>query len=183
MTYTLVAELDNTSTTYVDTGVALGGTFPSTSLLTTIDRPRTDGRLVVDPGAVVKLQAAKIDAAFGSYLIAEGTGGYEVVFTSRTDDRYGFGGTFDTNDDDKYTTDGNPATSEALPAPANWAGIYVGPMGSLSMDQALVTFAGGVTDVGGSFSGVQRRRTAPDETGPHHQQHAAAERVGHGRPG
>jgi hypothetical protein len=152
-TFTLVAELDKTRPTYVDTGVAMGGTFPSSSLLTTINRPRTDGRLVVDPGAVVKLQASRIEAKFGSYLIAEGIGGYEVIFTSRQDDRYGAGGTFDTNDDVKYATDGNPNTTPSAPQPGNWGGIYVGPMGSLSMDQALVSYAGGVTAVGGTFSG------------------------------
>ena len=59
------------------------------------------GRLRIDPGVVVKLNDARIEARRGeSNLIAEGLPGYPIIFTSAMDDRFGMGGTFDTNNDD-----------------------------------------------------------------------------------
>ena len=79
----------------------------------------------------------------GAQLIAEGTADRPIVFTSRFDDRYGAGGTFDTSSD---------AARPAILA----RGIGVAwshdtfPM---SIDHALITFGGGVTSVAGGFSG------------------------------
>ena len=59
---------------------------------------RATGRLVIDPGAVVKLMGARIELERGnSQLIAEGTPLSRIIFTSLADNRYGAGGTFDTN--------------------------------------------------------------------------------------
>ncbi|WP_173405146.1 Ig-like domain-containing protein, partial [Novipirellula maiorica] len=80
-------------------------------------------------------------------LLAEGDEGNEVIFTSRADDRYGAGGTFDTNGD----TFGTGTAGE-------WAGIYASPTSRLSLDHALVAFAGGITGVGGgtaAFNPIQ----------------------------
>ena len=38
-------------------------------------RPRLNASLVIDPGAVIKLEAARIEATFGANVIAEGTDG------------------------------------------------------------------------------------------------------------
>jgi len=142
--FTLIAELDGDDTTYTDYGTALGGTL---TLKTRLDRPRTDARLTIDPGTVVKLEGAKIETDIGAQLIAEGTSGYDVIFTSRLDDRFGAGGTFDTNNDN------DQASGENQPNAGDWAGIYAGPFSTLSIDHALITFGGGITDLGGTFAG------------------------------
>ncbi len=65
-----------------------------------IQRPRLDASLVIDPQIVIKSDGARIDVGIGATLLAEGFAGQEIVFTSLDDDRYGAGGTFDTNSDD-----------------------------------------------------------------------------------
>lgn len=143
-TYTLIADLDKTATTFVDTGITLQRTLPALPT-NPRDRARLDARLSIDPGIVVKLQGARIEAEMGAQLIAEGSPGRQVIFTSRLDDRYGAGGTFDTNNDDS-------ATTETTPSAGNWGGLYIGHLGSGSIDRALVTFGGGSVPVGGSFA-------------------------------
>ncbi len=103
---------------------------------------RPDARLRIDPGVVVKLDDAIIEVGLGAQLIAEGTDGKEVVFTSLFDDRFGGSGTFDTTSD--------AATSRANPG--DWGGIYLGFVSSGSIDRALITFAGGSVPLGGSFA-------------------------------
>ncbi|NNE01070.1 MAG: hypothetical protein HKN47_27455, partial [Pirellulaceae bacterium] len=91
---------------------------------------------------------ARIELGFGSNLIAEGIDGKEVIFTSRNDDEFGAGGTFDTNGDGSNTT----------PAARNWAGIFAFPNSRTSIDRALIAYAGGVTGVGGgtaAFNPIQ----------------------------
>ena len=143
-TFTLIADLDRTATTYIDSGVTLQRTLVSPDGAR--DRARLDARLSIDPGIVVKLQGARIEAEMGAQLIAEGVAGRQVIFTSRLDDRYGAGGTFDTNNDD------SAGAAERVPSPGNWGGFYFGQMGSGSIDRALITFAGGNVPVGGSFA-------------------------------
>ncbi|MCP4169238.1 MAG: hypothetical protein GY758_00515, partial [Fuerstiella sp.] len=58
-----------------------------------------DASLAIDAGVIVKLEGSRIQTGFGAQLIAEGQAGREIIFTSRLDDKYGAGGTFDTNDD------------------------------------------------------------------------------------
>ena len=103
--FILVGELDGKTATFTDNGTVLRGTLTAAA---TLQRPREDARLAIDPGTVVKVEGSKIEAEFGAQLIAEGRPGYDVVFTSRADDRYGASGTFDTNNDGLQSA---PATS------------------------------------------------------------------------
>ncbi|MCA9064142.1 MAG: DVUA0089 family protein, partial [Planctomycetaceae bacterium] len=138
--YTLVAELDKSTTNFTDSGTTLNRTLTA---VTFRDQARTDARLAIDPGVVVKLEGARIEAEVGAQIIAEGIEGRQVIFTSKLDDRYGAGGTFDTNDDGGATA----------PSPGNWGGLYIGHMGSVSLDYALITFAGGIVPLEGNFAG------------------------------
>lgn len=141
--YVLIADLpDSTSsnrTSFSDTGTDLGVTLSAESL--GVQRPRLSASLVIDPGAILKLESARIEATFGSNIIAEGLDGLPIVFTSRTDDSVGAGGTFDTN---------NNGTSN-YPAPRDWGGIYAAPTSRLSIDHARIAYAGGVTKLEGTF--------------------------------
>lgn len=140
--FVLVAELDRSTTTFTDTGSDLGRELEA---VTARLRGRFDASLTIDAGIVVKLEGSRIEAEVGTQVIAEGSAGREVIFTSRRDDRYGAGGTFDTNDDDTNA-------SETAPAPGNWGGIYIGHLGSVSLDHALVTFGGGLTPLESDFA-------------------------------
>ena len=103
---------------------------------------RRDARLAIDPGVVVKLDGTRIEANFGSQIIAEGTVNAPVVFTALNDNRFGAGGTFRTK----------PPSTQG-PAPGAWAGIYAGPTSSLHIDQAYISYAGGVSSIEGNFAG------------------------------
>ncbi|MCA9211010.1 MAG: hypothetical protein KDA55_21775, partial [Planctomycetales bacterium] len=143
-TFQLVAELNADDVTYLDTGATLGGAI---SGLGVINRPRPDARLAIDPGVVVKLLGAKIEAEIGAQLIAEGTAAAPIIFTSLNNDQYGAGGSFD--------TDGGRG---GVPLPGNWAGIYGGGFSTISLDHTLISYAGGETDLGGvpaSFNAVE----------------------------
>ena len=96
---------------------------------------------MIDPGAVIKLEAARIEATFGANIIAEGTDGLPVVFTSKLDDTIGAGGTFDTNNNGTATG----------PSPRDWGGIYMAPTTKLSVDYARFAYGGGVTKLEGTF--------------------------------
>lgn len=141
--YVLIADLpDSTSssrTVFVDNGSDLGVPLAAEAL--GVQRPRLGASLVIDPGAVIKLESARIEATFGASIIAEGTDGSPIVFTSRMDDSVGAGGTFDTNNNGLSTT----------PAPRDWGGIYISPTASLSLDHARIAYAGGVTKLEGTF--------------------------------
>ncbi|KAA1258524.1 Matrixin [Rubripirellula obstinata] len=144
----LVAELDRSDTTHVDSSADIG-TAPLT-LSPEAVRTRLDARLQVDPGVTIKSDDVRIELGFGADLIAEGTDVRPVVFTSRSDDRYGAGGTFDTT--------GNGETSGA---PGQWAGIYARPDASLSIDQAVIAYAGGTSTVEqttASFNAIEIRQ-------------------------
>lgn len=141
--YTLVAVLDRSATSYVDDGSDLGRTL---TIAATRDRGRLDARLSIDAGTIVKLEASRIETEVGAQFIAEGAPGRPVVFTSRLDDSFGAGGTFDTNNDNLLPT-------RTFPSPGNWGGIYIGHMGSASIDRALITYAGGIIPVGSNFAG------------------------------
>ena len=63
-------------------------------------------------------------------------------FTSFHDDRFGAGGTFDTD-----------ATQDSVPfSPGDWAGMFFGHQSRASLDHALITMAGGVTTIEGNFA-------------------------------
>ena len=128
---------DAADRTYLDEGTVVGGLLDNSTLGL---QARVHGRLAVDPGTIVKLNGAGIEMSFGSQLIAEGLDGSEVVFTSIQDVRYGAGGTFQTSD-------------EGSLAAGNWSGIYVGHMGSASIDHAVLAYGGGVSEDGaGNFT-------------------------------
>lgn len=144
--YFLAAELNATATSYSDSGQNVGtatrilvfsaGT-PALGL-----RPRLDARLSIDPKVIVKLNGGAVETTLGADFYAEGIGGGEVIFTSTNDDRYGAGGTFDTNDNEDRTA----AT------PGDWGGIFLGHGTRGSLDHAVVAFGGGAVGIEGDFS-------------------------------
>ncbi len=139
--YRLVAETALSVNNYTDNGSLAGGALLDEQQLDL--SARLDARLAIDPGTIVKLDGSHLDVSLGGQLIAEGRDGFEVVFTSLRDDRYGAGGTFDTRSD----------AGRTVPRPGDWGGIYASAMSKLSLDHANVQFAGGVTTVEGSFTG------------------------------
>ena len=140
--YGLVAELDQATLRaqnyrYTDQRAELGQVWlGSDSFL----EGRPAGRLMIDPGAVVKLNGGTIETSFGSQLIAEGMPGRRVVFTSLLDHRYGAGGTFETSGIGEVE-------------PGGWAGLYAGPMSQMSLDHAVVAYGGGIAEIPGVFAG------------------------------
>lgn len=136
--FVLVTQVDASSTTYFDEGLATEGVLDTTRAGT---RGRLDASLVFDPGLVTKLIGSRIELTHGSQLLAEGLPGREVVFTSSRDDRFGGGGTFDTNND------GTSGNAQA----ADWGGIYAGPGSHISLDNSVVAFGGGLTRIEGTF--------------------------------
>jgi hypothetical protein len=107
---------------------------------------RLGGRLAVDPGVVVKFNQSRIELERGSAnLIAEGRPGYPIILTSIADDRYGVGGTFDTNNDDRL------GVNELRPAAGNWGGLVFNHVSRGSLDQVLVAYAGGQTPLDGTY--------------------------------
>ena len=76
-----------------------------------------------------------------SQFIAEGTTSLPIIFTSMKDDRYGAGGTFDTN------KDGNQTAA----APGQWGGFYFGPASVGSLDHVGIFYGGGTVPIEGGF--------------------------------
>ncbi|WP_164101631.1 tandem-95 repeat protein [Candidatus Laterigemmans baculatus] len=139
--YRLVADLNSTDTGFFDSGSTTEGKL---DLTRNGVRGRSDASLIIDPGAVLKLEGARIELGIGTQLLAEGVAGQEVVFTSKLDDRYGTGGTFDTNND-VGTVTGNNA-----PQPGDWGGIYAAPGAHVSLDHSVIAFGGGLTRIEGT---------------------------------
>ncbi|MFM7076095.1 MAG: leishmanolysin-related zinc metalloendopeptidase, partial [Planctomycetaceae bacterium] len=102
---------------------------------------RATGRLVIDPGVVVKLMGARIELERGNaQLVAEGTPLERVIFTSLADNRYGAGGTFDTN--------GN---APDVRGPGDWSGIVAQAGAEVSIDNAYIAYGGGQSAIEGGF--------------------------------
>ncbi|MCM2374200.1 dockerin type I domain-containing protein [Aporhodopirellula aestuarii] len=141
--YHLIASLDGLSSTYTDGGASSEGLL---DLNRVGRRGRLDASLVIDPGMVVKLQGARIELGHGTQLLAEGTLSQPVIFTSSLDDRYGTGGTFDTNND-ANTLNGNEIAERG-----DWSGIYAGANAYVSLDHSVVSYAGGISLVTGGES-------------------------------
>ncbi|TWU18034.1 hypothetical protein Poly21_01890 [Allorhodopirellula heiligendammensis] len=141
--YRLIADLDGSRSTYTDDGSASEGVLDLNHVGV---RGRLDASLVVDPGMVVKLTGARIELGHGTQLLAEGTLARPVIFTSTQDDRYGAGGTFDTNNDAGTVAGSRDAER------GDWSGIYAGPNAHVSMDHAVVAYGGGVSLVEGGES-------------------------------
>ncbi len=119
-------------------GTPAGSVSPGSDRTTTT---LTDGRLRIDPGLTIKLGGARIETQISSQFIAEGTQSLPIVFTSVKDDRYGAGGTFDTNRDG----------SASAASTGNWAGLVFGPASTGSVSQARVFYGGGSVPIEGGF--------------------------------
>ncbi|MGB7347354.1 MAG: peptidase, partial [Pirellulaceae bacterium] len=139
--FTLVADLDASSTNYIDSS-APGQAF--LDLTREGVRGRLDASLVMDPGLIVKLRGARIELGQGTQLLAEGLGSNPVVFTSSLDDRFGTGGTFDTNNDG--------ITGDSLANRGDWSGIYAGPTANVSFDNVQLSYAGGISLLEGGLA-------------------------------
>ncbi|TWU59484.1 hypothetical protein Poly51_22720 [Rubripirellula tenax] len=137
--FRFVEQLNASDTSFTDND-AVGTTLLSTA--TQVLRSRLDASLVIDPGTVLKIDGARIEARFGGNLTAEGSPSLPIVFTSLEDQRYGSGGTFDTND----------RGDEGELNPGDWGGIYIGAASSASIDQAVIAGAGGTTRIEGGFA-------------------------------
>jgi hypothetical protein len=130
----------------VISGTPGGSIFPGLASSTAGQAPETtrieDGRLRIDPGVTVKMGGARIETKISSQLIAEGNTELPIVFTSIKDDRYGAGGTFDTNKD----------AQQSAGVPGQWGGFYFGPSSTASMDHVGIFYGGGSVPVEGGFT-------------------------------
>lgn len=142
--YQLIADLNRSQANFVDDGSVTGGAV--LDLNREGIRGRLDGSLVIDPNSVVKFRGARIELDHSTQLLAEGLRGQNVVFTSVLDDRFGAGGSFDTNEDA-----GTPGGG-TQPERGDWAGIYAGPTANVSLDNAIVAYGGGVSLIEGGQS-------------------------------
>ncbi|MGL6227137.1 MAG: GEVED domain-containing protein [Thermoguttaceae bacterium] len=105
-------------------------------------KSRTNGSLVVDPGIVTKSNNARIELEMGTQLLAEGTVDQPIIFTSLYDTRFGAGGTF-------KTSSKSGGTAVGVLQPGNWAGIIQLPDSHLSIDHAVLAYAGGSSVIEG----------------------------------
>jgi hypothetical protein len=97
----LVANLDAGSVSFIDDGSRQDAFLdPAHQGI----RGRLDASLVMDAGLIVKLRGSRIELGHGTQLLAEADETNPIVFTSSLDDRFGVGGTFDTNNDGSDTT-------------------------------------------------------------------------------
>ena len=143
--FELIATINQTDTVFVDDGTTLFGDLDDT--LGGKLRPRFDARLAIDSSVVLKLDGTHIQTELGAQLIAEGRDGYEIIITSILDDRYGAGGIFDTSND------GSPIPGGVNePTPGSWSGLYMGAESTLSMDNVVVAYGGGISGVEGTFT-------------------------------
>ena len=148
--YRLVAELDSTTDAFIDNGSSSDGLLDINHQGI---RGRLDGSLVFDPGLIVKLRGARIELGQGTQLLAEGVAANRVIFTSSLDDRFGIGGTFDTNNDNLT------ASGASAPARGDWSGIYAAPGAHVSFDHTVIAHGGGIS----LLEGGESRGFAPIE--------------------
>ncbi|NND99399.1 MAG: peptidase, partial [Pirellulaceae bacterium] len=141
--FTLVADLDASSAGFIDRGTSGDSIL---DLNRAGVRGRLDASLVMDPGLIMKFRGARIELGQGTQLLAEGLGSNPVVFTSSLDDRFGAGGTFDTNNDNETIT------GAAVPQRADWSGIYAGPTSFVSFDNVQLSYAGGISLLEGGLA-------------------------------
>ena len=141
-TYTLIADLrDPAITSIVDSGTSLVGTLGVETSGNV--RPRLDASLAMDPGLIAKLEGARIELGHSTQLLAEGVDGGRIVLTSKQDDRFGAGGTFDTNN--------NGLNGAGDARQQDWSGIFASPGANVSLDNAVVAYAGGISRLEGTF--------------------------------
>ncbi len=145
--YEFVTQLDRGTTSYSDNGQTRGGLLPDNGTADSVLLPRFDARLSIDPGLVIKLQGARIEASFGADFYAEGKDGQEIVFTSRLDDTFGAGGTFDTNNDG-----GAGEAGAGAPSGGDWGGLVFRQGSTGKLDFTQISYAGGSTAIEGAFT-------------------------------
>ena len=138
-TYRLVTQLNAVANTYVDNGTLTGSELVPLNIKV---RSRLDGGLVIDAGAILKMRGSRIELSDGGTLIAEGTSALPIVMTSLNNNRYGFGGTFDTAN----------TRGTRTPLPGDWGGVFVGHGGTASLDYNRLSYAGGTTRIEGGFA-------------------------------
>ncbi|MGI9443383.1 MAG: hypothetical protein ACR2N1_13005, partial [Rubripirellula sp.] len=141
--YRLVGRLDASTVLFTDDSA--GGDAALDLSLDGI-RGRLDASLVLDPAAIMKFRGSRIEMGQGTQLLAEGKLQSPIVFTSSLDDRFGAGGTFDTNNDN------NLESPPAEPVRGDWAGIYAGPTSNISFDQVQLSYAGGISLLDGGLA-------------------------------
>ncbi len=141
--FVLVADLDASSIGFIDNGSSSDGVL---DLSRQGIRGRLDASLVADPGLVMKFRGSRIELGQGTQFLAEGLTSDPVVFTSSLDDRFGAGGTFDTNNDRDLFNGNLP------PSLGDWSGIYAGPTAVVSFDNAVVAYGGGISNIEGGLS-------------------------------
>ncbi|KAA5546993.1 tandem-95 repeat protein [Roseiconus nitratireducens] len=142
-TFSLIAELDTSTASFIDDGTTSDGVLDLTRQGI---RGRLDASLVIDPGLIMKLRGSRIEMGQGTQLLAEGLESNPIVFTSTLDDRFGAGGTFDTNNDN------DTLAGAASPDRGDWSGIYAGPTSSVSLDNVQLAYAGGISLLEGGLS-------------------------------
>ncbi|MEM9825824.1 MAG: Ig-like domain-containing protein [Planctomycetota bacterium] len=134
--YEFLAQLNATDSSFLDDGTTSDGIL---DLSRTGIRGRLDASLVIDPSTVLKFRGSRIELGQGTNLLAEGFNTDRVIFTSFADDRFGAGGTFDTNND----VDAPAGSTD--PARGDWSGIYAGPTAYVSLDHAVIAYGGGIS--------------------------------------
>lgn len=146
--YFLVAELRLGETSLLDDGrdQSVDGSLLGRKLGANADNgskllARFDARLTIDPGTIIKLGTARIEATFGADFYAEGTEGNPIVFTSQSDDDYGVGGTFDTNND-----------GASQGTAGDWGGIELRQDVTASLDHVDIRYGGGEAPVQGGLT-------------------------------
>ena len=141
--YRLVGRLDASTVLFTDDSA--GGDAALDLSLDGI-RGRVDASLVLDPAVIMKLRGSRIEMGQGTQLLAEGKLQSPIVFTSSLDDRFGAGGTFDTNNDNHLES------PPAEPVRGDWAGIYAGPTSNVSFDHVQLSYAGGISLLDGGLA-------------------------------
>lgn len=140
--YLRIGEMVSTGGDFLDQGATIPGLIRGQGDEGSKLSPRFDARLTIDPGTIVKLQSSRIEVGFGSDFYAEGVDGNGVVFTSRLDDSYGAGGTFDTNND------GAAGTASG----GDWSGLVFRQDSTASIDYADIRYGGGSSPISGTFA-------------------------------
>lgn len=154
--YILVAELRNGQTEFLDIGFVpqvdltgganasiLGRVLGSDINGGTRLLPRFDARLTVDPGIIVKLNAARIEASFGADFYAEGTPERPIFFTSINDDTVGTTLSFDVSNN-----------GETTGSAGDFGGISIRNQSTGSFDHVNIRFAGGEVPLSGGLRDV-----------------------------
>ena len=96
---------------------------------------------------MVKLKGGRIESRFGAQLIAEGTAGQRVVFTScRTTASVPEGRS-------TRTTTIVVRRGENQPVRGDWGGLLLWAAQLGSIDHALIAFGGGINRIEGTFAG------------------------------